>query len=219
MSDIKPIETRYKGYRFRSRLEARWAVFFDALNMRWEYEKEGFVLHTGERYLPDFWLPEIKLWIEVKGELDWHKKTTESGYTYYVSPQLDKCETFRDSQEWPVACIVGTPGEERIWFYAWDLSDSSGGCFQCDNARWYLDYPGDKTRILTLDVGAAGRSIIADNLCGIDMPWFEHAILTTDEACADGSVRALASHMGRNIYIPEAYEAARSARFEHGECG
>jgi hypothetical protein len=25
----KAIETHYKGYRFRSRLEARWAVFFD----------------------------------------------------------------------------------------------------------------------------------------------------------------------------------------------
>ena len=30
MSEIKAIETYYKGYRFRSRLEARWAVFFDA---------------------------------------------------------------------------------------------------------------------------------------------------------------------------------------------
>jgi len=39
---ITAIETRYKGYRFRSRLEARWAVFFDALGVIWEYEKEGF---------------------------------------------------------------------------------------------------------------------------------------------------------------------------------
>ena len=28
---IKPIETKYNGYRFRSRLEARWAVFFDMI--------------------------------------------------------------------------------------------------------------------------------------------------------------------------------------------
>ena len=27
---IRPIETEYRGYRFRSRFEARWAVFFDA---------------------------------------------------------------------------------------------------------------------------------------------------------------------------------------------
>ena len=52
--DIKPIETRYKGYRMRSRTEARWAVFFDALGIEWEYESEGY--DTGEHgwYLPDF---------------------------------------------------------------------------------------------------------------------------------------------------------------------
>lgn len=41
---MTPIETRYKGYRFRSRLEARWAVFFDVLGVRWEYEPEGYDL-------------------------------------------------------------------------------------------------------------------------------------------------------------------------------
>jgi hypothetical protein len=54
---IRPIETRYKGCRFRSRLEARYAVLFDALKMRWQYEPEGFELGNGERYLPDFWCP------------------------------------------------------------------------------------------------------------------------------------------------------------------
>ena len=28
--EVKPIETTYNGYKFRSRLEARWAVFFDS---------------------------------------------------------------------------------------------------------------------------------------------------------------------------------------------
>lgn len=64
---IKPIETSYAGYRFRSRTEARWAVFFDALGMKWEYEKEGFELPSG-RYLPDFWLPELETWVEIKGK-------------------------------------------------------------------------------------------------------------------------------------------------------
>lgn len=63
----RAIETIYHGCRFRSRLEARWAVFFDALNMPWEYEKEGFDL-DGTRYLPDFWLPFLHLWVEVKGQ-------------------------------------------------------------------------------------------------------------------------------------------------------
>lgn len=52
--DLKPIETHYNGYRFRSRLEARWAVFFDALGIKYEYEQEGYVLHGGLTYLPDF---------------------------------------------------------------------------------------------------------------------------------------------------------------------
>ena len=40
---MKPIETVYKGFKFRSRLEARWAVFFDACGVRWEYEPEGYI--------------------------------------------------------------------------------------------------------------------------------------------------------------------------------
>lgn len=69
---IKPIETIYNGYRFRSRLEARWAVFFDAIDADWEYEPEGFVLENGMYYLPDFLIHNNKgrgpseLWIEVK---------------------------------------------------------------------------------------------------------------------------------------------------------
>jgi hypothetical protein len=66
--ELRAIETVYKGYRFRSRLEARWAVFFDALGIPWEYEKEGFDLGNGVRYLPDFWLPEARFFVEVKGQ-------------------------------------------------------------------------------------------------------------------------------------------------------
>lgn len=61
------LETHYAGYRFRSRLEARWAVFFDAAGIAWEYERQGFELSDGTRYLPDFWLPAVNLWVEVKG--------------------------------------------------------------------------------------------------------------------------------------------------------
>jgi hypothetical protein len=66
--------TSYKGYHFRSRLEARWAVFFDALGIPWEYEKQEYVLPSGP-YLPDFWIPIPRhehagagFWVEVKPE-------------------------------------------------------------------------------------------------------------------------------------------------------
>ncbi|MFJ2964253.1 hypothetical protein ACIPIC_18380 [Streptomyces collinus] len=65
---IQPIETRYAGHHFRSRLEARWAVLFDALGIRWEYEPQGYRVGPDRKpYLPDFWLPKERLWVEVKG--------------------------------------------------------------------------------------------------------------------------------------------------------
>ena len=63
---MKVIETKYKGYLFRSRLEARWAVFFDACGIRWEYEPEGIILSDGSWYLPDFYLPDFYCYFEVK---------------------------------------------------------------------------------------------------------------------------------------------------------
>lgn len=36
--DIKAIPTKYAGVQFRSRLEARWAAFFDLIGWVWEYE-------------------------------------------------------------------------------------------------------------------------------------------------------------------------------------
>ncbi len=53
---IAPITTHYKGYRFRSRLEARWAVFFDSVSWTYKYEPEGYILTNDDWYLPDFWL-------------------------------------------------------------------------------------------------------------------------------------------------------------------
>lgn len=35
---MQAITTIYKNIQFRSRLEARWAVFFDTLNIEWKYE-------------------------------------------------------------------------------------------------------------------------------------------------------------------------------------
>ena len=76
---MKVIQTYYKGYKFRSRTEARWAVFFDSIGVDWEYEPEGFVLSDGSHYLPDFKVTyfdrgcreePMTYWFEVKGDLD-----------------------------------------------------------------------------------------------------------------------------------------------------
>ena len=62
------IETEYNGVRFRSRAEARWAVFFDTAGIRWEYEPEAYT-NGSKRYLPDFWLPDLGWFVEVKSPI------------------------------------------------------------------------------------------------------------------------------------------------------
>lgn len=71
---VKAIETRYKGYRFRSRLEARWAIAFDAMGLAWGYEPECYDTVSDGWYTPDFFVrtpsdsyPDGGYWVEVKG--------------------------------------------------------------------------------------------------------------------------------------------------------
>lgn len=96
---IKAIQTRYKGYHFRSRLEARWAVYMDVARIKWVYEAEGYELGGGLRYLPDFWLPEHKTFLEVKG----------------VRPDKQerrKAQLLAYGRETTVCFAVGPPAEE-----------------------------------------------------------------------------------------------------------
>lgn len=116
---IKAIETRYKGYRFRSRLEARWAVFFDALHIPWEYEKEGFDLGSAGRYLPDFWLPSLRAWVEVKPIEVQHG-----------SPEWLKARSLANADR-PVIIGQGMPDNDALLF-AHDCGDSGGGSSEWD---------------------------------------------------------------------------------------
>ena len=81
MAMIKAIQTEYNGIKFRSRLEARWAVFFDTAKIRYEYEPEGYETEDGGKYLPDFYLPDFDLYVEVK-------RDTEEG----IKEIIEKCE-------------------------------------------------------------------------------------------------------------------------------
>lgn len=85
---VKAIETVYKGYRFRSRLEARWAVVFDRLELDWEYEPEGFDLGGNlGYYLPDFYIRDWDAWVEIKP-----KNTGQRSYNVAVSKLKRVCQ-------------------------------------------------------------------------------------------------------------------------------
>jgi hypothetical protein len=117
---IQAIETLYGGCRFRSRLEARWAVFFDALDKVWLYEPEGFVLEDDICYLPDFYLPEGKVWVEIK-------PLTVEGPT---DDDLRKCCLLSKHKQ-NVVMLVGTPGDlghdyQPIVFWHGDVMEPTG---------------------------------------------------------------------------------------------
>lgn len=70
MERIKAIPTERYGQNFRSKLEASFADWLEDRDILWEYEPEVFKCSDGPWYLPDFWLPELKTVVEVKGVLD-----------------------------------------------------------------------------------------------------------------------------------------------------
>ena len=105
---ITPIETYYNGCNFRSRLEARWAVYFDLCGIDWEYEPEGYeiTLENGHtvKYLPDFVLHNIiidtkyiipNLYVEVKGVMTEYDELKidsfhKSGHEILILQELPK---------------------------------------------------------------------------------------------------------------------------------
>lgn len=78
---IKPIETVYRGTRYRSRLEAKWAVCFHALGLPYSYEREGFDLGDDMYYLPDFdlgtWYAEVKAQQPTDREREFARRLSE----------------------------------------------------------------------------------------------------------------------------------------------
>jgi hypothetical protein len=97
---IAPIETVYRGYRFRSRLEARWAVFFDALGIQFEYEPNAYQTHLGG-YLPDFYLPFVEggIFVEVKP------------FGGFDGPAIEKCMVLSVRTQKPCLFALGPPND------------------------------------------------------------------------------------------------------------
>lgn len=134
MKAIRAIPTQYNGYTFRSRLEARWAVYLDSQYIKWEYEKEGYDLGSLGWYLPDFWFPQVDMWGEVKG-----KKFTQK--------EILKCEALHEVTGYPCLFLQGMP--DFYVYYATDHSDylvgdHHGYCF--DEHRFYSNCGGNYSK-------------------------------------------------------------------------
>ncbi len=64
---IQAIPTAYKSIQYKSRLEARTAIFFNYLGLNFEYEPKFFEIEKDFWYVPDFYLRDLELWVEIKG--------------------------------------------------------------------------------------------------------------------------------------------------------
>lgn len=129
---IQPIETQYAGRRFRSRLEARWARFLDALRVRWSYEEEGFPLNSGW-YLPDFVIrgvggaarPASAMWLEVKPD--------DAGIV--TDPRWEELAVVSNM---PVAVVFGMPRPDQGEIGVVYGAAREGGhieVYHCDSSR------------------------------------------------------------------------------------
>jgi hypothetical protein len=208
MTTLKAIETSYAGCRFRSRLEARWAVFFDELNIPWEYELQGYTVGDGRNYLPDFWLPNPGIWVEVKGPIDHEGLTTlvyaASGAGLPTSP----------TREAPLNRVA--PWSKRLLILG------------------NIPTPGTPWLHTRFDL-VAGDLVVATPVAMIQMPRTARSLglvavheprilnsLLAGERLEDAEVRRLIDGFGAPLinvkYSPAgALTAAQAARFEFGE--
>ena len=214
----KPIEILYNGYRFRSRHEARFAVFFDILRIPYHYEIEGYNL-DGMRYIPDFWLPELDCWVEIKG---W--RTT--------AEECEKAKRLAQATQKSVFMLWGDlqpfwqePKQIMTEEEAWRLWEEEGEY----HPTWDLVYHG----VLGHHFCPKGEN---KEVAWLDTFWMftecpeckkieiTYMGLTEDISCGCMSSKNLAKdderrHGYNSPRLTIAYISARQARFEFGEYG
>jgi hypothetical protein len=194
MRNLKAIQTLYNGYLFRSRLEARWAVFFDACRVEYEYEPEGYDLGNGLKYLPDFLLHGVDgrasgdLYVEVKGNMDDYDAIRIKRFVELGKENPDRCEKSKTAM-----LVVGKiPDGDSIGNITRYISDKAYE----DHAKWPNEF---NFETIDGDYFAAHPGVNQDGkfeLFGDDSSYLADMDLVRTE---------------------RAYRLARCARFEHGE--
>lgn len=212
---IRSIDTHYKGIKFRSRLEARWAIFFDSVQIPWQYETEGYELTDDDgrwRYLPDFYLPKSKSWVEVKGSNEALKEDSRKVARFLISGALP--ETWESFGTRKGLILLGDipPDGWGIWLHPIIQRDAEAQCFDEHKLvlNWMSFGPASAISVLPESNWITRAAGIPDQIHGLESKQW-----TTTPFCI--KERAFKSTL-------DAYRSARSARFEVGnrscqDCG
>ena len=216
MREIKAIETYYKGYRFRSRLEARWAVFFDAAGIKYEYEPEGFEFYncetdTTDRYLPDFYLPQFDCYAEVKPSV---QKLIECQSK--ISGAIDFNSTPISEKGLLILGQIPYWEEEEVnpkfLFYYWDEGVSLDYAIIARSEYGKLSLFREQTGVVTF-----APELPTASLCREELYIRSYAFCKWENGycfeLSGGDWELI------NKFMMPCYKKARQARFEHGERG
>jgi len=216
MSEPVAIATRYNGHFFRSKLEARWAVFFDALGIEWEYEPAHAEVESGLRrvaYCPDFYLPKLGLWIEIKPKApEGIEITKAAGWAHeediYVFFELAAPTSRSESAWW-----IHMENNARGFIDSRDLPVLTKGC------RWTECRVCGKIAITSIGAapwGCVGRCYSREDL---DNLWDDDAIDDPVAACnllfSDHSPRLLDAYAAANAAPLDNTPAERAAAANH----
>jgi len=173
-----PKPTKYKGIQFRSRLEAQWAMFFDACGWEWEYEPEVGLIG----WIPDFLIrgQNEDVLVEVKPYnpdrmMEWQSTTCKCMDA--VAKRAGRTDWYPDTE---LVALVGYEKPQPILFLGNGL---------CSNPALPLHQPigtlasvdGNITRAVLLRSAKTGRYDICAEVGAAQCPF-------TDEEWSDGNM-------------------------------
>ncbi len=236
MQTIAAIETVFRGYRFRSRLEARWAVFFETLGIDFDYEPEGFDLGETGYYLPDFYLPGLRLWLEIKPQAPshdemWKAKTftelsgenmailhgrlTMPTMDYFDNIPLNMSTCTYDAMIF-YGSLVNVP-EWKVFLMGYtslaewirDMghqADDFDGTIESARALRRKDYE--------IQAALGNEKLATRHQYGV---YSNHNVWVCLDRAYLLSDKGMYGEYGLDRLLPAAYQRAQQARFEHGE--
>lgn len=210
----KSLPTYYKGITFRSRLEARWAIIFDELGYKWEYEPEAFLIEHYEQsfgYLPDFYMPELDCFVEVKGHLTYEEYVRLMQIAQHITAPKGGSNYENGGKPF---IVVGNLGNGDFYPMPNSLAANKGTIYCCWGclAFAYKD-PNNGFMNTVWDAGFWSDTDSVSNSLGIsdegrDIHWMANYLCNGD------------SELGGSFHIGEpwalAMNKARAARFQDG---
>ncbi|GAA0258908.1 hypothetical protein [Pseudomonas rhodesiae] len=141
----------HQGYRLRSYTELLWARVLEAADIFYLYEPDLVRVDDGF-YLPDFWLPNVGIYVEVKG--DW---PTEE--------EVRKADAVMARTGCEVVFLCGKPESDME-------SLINCGMYARGANGWHSNIsPSDLHRLVRDHVGLAAWGLIRASVQSDDMDW------------------------------------------------